>query len=280
MGIGSLGIGGLALKNWYGSISGTMSYTKKSSGKTSPKKLKKLQYNFKEISSQLLRAKTSGNAKQVAAKARRKIGLLRQKLRIGEYDDKEVEDAILHALRMERVAKKRMKHLREEERVERGHREQEMDPEEKLAEGEEAYEELQEQNGPQFEDDYMDEESWAQLQINLQAMWQRMEELMQENMDQWMEEANPLQEELLELEPEKMSTEDFEQWKKKHRSEELRDIMEADLKYLKSVFNRLQREKEQLTSVGVSLELGGVEIPVEAAPMPPLAEGGSVDAQA
>ncbi len=279
MGIGSLGIGGLALKNWYGSISGTLSYTKKTSKKTSPKKLKKLQYNFKEISTQLMRAKTSGNAKQVAAKARRKIGLLRQKLRIGEYDDKEVEDAILHALRMERVAKKRMKHLREEERALRGDKVQEMDPEDKLEEGGETCEELQEQNGLGLDDAGMDEESWAELQISLQAMWQRMEELMQEHMDQWMEEANPLQEELLEMEPEKMSTEDFEQWKKKHRSEELRDIMEADMKYLKSVFNRLQREKEQLSNVGVSLELGGMEIPVEAAPMPVPAEGGAVDAQ-
>ena len=55
-----------------------------------------------------------------------------------------------------------------------------------------------------------------------------------------------------------------------------------DMNYLKAVFNKLQKEKEEASrgncSVeGVSLEISGAEIPVQAAEMPVVAEGGSID---
>lgn len=70
--------------------------------------------------------------------------------------------------------------------------------------------------------------------------------------------------------------------------------MEADMKYLKFMFDKLEKEKQSNSSgsfsgfgagssgsEGVSLELGGMDIPVEAAPDAiEVVEGGAVDAMA
>ena len=68
-----------------------------------------------------------------------------------------------------------------------------------------------------------------------------------------------------------MTPDDLEQLKVKHRSDETRDILKADLKYLKALFDRLQSEKENAGKAdfsgyydsGVSLSLGGgMDMPV------------------
>ncbi len=67
-----------------------------------------------------------------------------------------------------------------------------------------------------------------------------------------------------------MTLENLEQLKVKHRSDEARDILKADLKYLKALFDRLQSEKENAgkasfaggVDTGVSLSLGGMDMPV------------------
>ena len=94
-----------------------------------------------------------------------------------------------------------------------------------------------------------------------------------------------------------MSPEDLEQLKKKHRSDEMREIADADMKYLRAMFNKLERERQALSSAsssgsgsvpssgssaayepaGVSLELSGLDMPVETAQMPVMAEGMSID---
>ena len=103
-------------------VSDTVGYTdsirmKREKNKNTNLQLKKLQYNFKSLSAQILRSKTSVNAKQVASKARREVIRLKAKLRQGEYADEELEGAIKHAQAMERVAKKKARHLQEEEMV-------------------------------------------------------------------------------------------------------------------------------------------------------------------
>ena len=62
-----------------------------------------------------------------------------------------------------------------------------------------------------------------------------------------------------------MDSEDLEQLKKKHRSDEMREIMEADMKYLRALFGQLVREQQEAAAnaVGVALELSGVNIPVQ-----------------
>ena len=68
--------------------------------------LKKLKYQFKNISSKILRSKTSQAAKQAAGQARREVLRLKRQKQSGNYDDEEIEAAINHAKAMERVAKK------------------------------------------------------------------------------------------------------------------------------------------------------------------------------
>ena len=57
-------------------------------------------------------------------KARVKIASLRRKLGSEDYDDTELAHAIIHAERILRVAKKRKRHLEEEENIERNSEEE------------------------------------------------------------------------------------------------------------------------------------------------------------
>ena len=87
--------------------------------KSTAQKLKKLRYSYKSISSQLLRSKTSADASRVARKARRElISLKGKRLHENEkYDSYELEAAITHAQAMVRAARKKVKHLQEEELI-------------------------------------------------------------------------------------------------------------------------------------------------------------------
>lgn len=247
-------------------------------------KLKKLQYNFQEVSSMLMRAKTSMNAKQVVTKARGVTARLRRKLKTGEYDDEELESAIAHAVQMERIAKKRVKHLQEEENVKKrgGFCEAELEEktEDVSTEEVEALEDFM-----QMPD--MDQEEMMEL---LQDLQEALEEF--EDMDE-MEGLDELTE-LVEVHQE-MDPEDLDLLKKKHRADELREIAKADAKYLKAVFDRLAKEKQAVMN-GVSLQLSGSQNAfsgmgsyVREAPITPAAkasvsaegtaapEGGSID---
>lgn len=89
--------------------------TARKKAKDTALKLKKLRYNFKSISSQILRSKTSVSAKQVAGKARREVIRLKRQRMSSEYDQEDLQNAIVHAQAMERLAKKKARHLLEEE---------------------------------------------------------------------------------------------------------------------------------------------------------------------
>lgn len=79
--------------------------------------LKKLKYQFKSISTKILRSKTSLAARQVAGQARREVLRLKREKQSqnSDYDAEELEAAITHAQAMERIAKKKARHLEEEE---------------------------------------------------------------------------------------------------------------------------------------------------------------------
>ncbi len=253
----------ITLKNADGTAAGTISITKPKTGKK-----KKLQYNFKEISTQLMRTRSAGGARQVASKARGIVAMLRKKMKTGEYDDKELEAAIEHAKQMEKVAKKRAKHLQEEQGIkEKGG-------------GGVCAAELEENEDLDW--DAIENQESIEPEIDmeeLKELMQEFQELMQDTMEQ-MEDAGGLEELTEELTlnvQTEMDPEDIEQLKKKHRADELRDIAEADVKYLKAMFDKLEKEKQDAAS-GVSLELGGVEMPVATVvDAPVLVEGGAVD---
>lgn len=123
--------------------------------KSTAQKLKKLRYSYKSISSQLLRSKTSVDAAKVARKARRELVRLKGK-RLYEnekYDSYELEAAITHAQAMVRVARKKVKHLQEEEMMKvtggpcAGELEEKKEEENQLTDEERAYLEQQSSGG-------------------------------------------------------------------------------------------------------------------------------------
>lgn len=264
----------IEIKNADGTSAGAITITK--SKKT---KKKRLQYNFKYISTQIMQTKTSVNARQVTASARQQVVILRRQQGSGEYDDRELNSAILHAEAMVRAAKKRMKHLQEEENV-RTKGDDYTDWSEDDIEIREA--------GESAEERQYTEESVRQDDEAMQELLREYRKIMRETMQDTMEEVadaagndmEELAEELMVSVKKDMSPSDLEMLKKKHRSDELREIMEADMRYLRAMFDRLAKEKEGAGSSlpGVALELSGMEIPVQVMEAPVITEGGNIDA--
>lgn len=272
----------LEIKDMSGKVVGSVTISRAAS---QPVKKKRLPYSFKEISTRLLKTKKSGNAHQVLISARQKVVSLRLMYKGGVYDDDEVFAALMHAQAIVRVAKKREKHLEEEERAEKKGGFCEADLEEKTDEASTKQIHAQEKEHAKVK---LDMQRMQKMMEQYERMMQEaMKELEQlENMDEFSEEMG--------LDGEvSMDPEDLELMKKKHRADEMRAIMEADMKYLKFMFDKLEKEKQSNSSgVGysmgttsnsgsVALEIGGVDIPVEAAPdAMTIVEGGAVDAMA
>lgn len=249
---------------------------------------KKLNYNFKQISRRILQAKTSGNARRAVTSARQKVADLRRKLRLSGYDGQELLIAIRHAEAMTRVAKKKLKNLEEEENV-------------KLRGGV-CEAELEEEMTKSAEEDWSkdgvsDEIEPAFDMEDIQELLEIYQELMQEAMED-MESLSDLEDMMLGGAGGEMDPEDLDQMKKKHRSEELRKIMEADMKYLKAMFEKMAKEQQDgaggvgngssdsgerggvgYDTGGVSLQLGGVDIPIDTQMVDAveLVEGGMID---
>lgn len=239
------GVRTITLKNHDGSTAGTITIRN-----SNLKKKKRLQYGFKRISTQIMQAKTSGNARQVLTRAKGETVSLRRKRITGDYNTVEVQRAIRHAERMERIARKRMKHLQQEEDIEKHNNrfQQAVLDSEQSEEDLTAWEE-QDCTG-------LDAEEIKEL---IQELQEELEALEQENG----------LEELTQTMQTDMDPAQLEQLKKKHRAEEMREIAEADMKYLKALFDQIQKERQEgsssssSSSRGVSLELSGMEVPVQ-----------------
>lgn len=266
----------IELRNRDGSYAGTLTVSKprkptpsktRSISMPPKKKYKKLNYNFKRLSNQIMQTKTSINAKQLTTKTKFQIADLRMKLISGDYNYTEIHNALTHAEKIARVAKKRLKNLQEEESIEKTGRTGFTEPEE-MREQDDEQEEILDTTG-------MSKEEMERLMQELQEEMERIESELEEAMKS----AENLMEEFTHAGNKQMEPHDLELLKKKHRAEEIRDIMKADMEYLKAIFDKLAREKESGISSeggsdnssdssgsisGVSLELGGIEIPVDA----------------
>lgn len=269
-----------------GSSAGSISITK-----SVKKKTKRLQYNFKEMSTRIMQAKTSGNASRVLTSARSRVAMLKRKLQSSEYDDRDLRHAIIHAEAMARVAKKKMKHLREEENVKRQGGSCEAELEDKQ-ENEEIDQLIADGNTEGIEEDVRKE--LQELKREYRKLMREAQQMLEESVQEsgGLEE---LSEEISEAVADDMDPADLELMKKKHRAKEMREIMEADMKYLKAVFDKLAKEKQENASGGagsigdgsdaymsnnsVALELGGADIPVQmpAVDAAALVEGGTID---
>ena len=263
--------------------------------------LKKLKYQFKNISSKILRSKTSQAAKQAAGQARREVLRLKRQKQNSDSDSEEIDAAIAHAQAMERVAKKKAKHLEEEEMVkaaggicqgDRISEEETKDVQDAEAENAQNEEEMSAEGSADevsgdlsaYEyaadsydiSDYIDlgmDEFYAQAGDFMSEMSDFTSEMMQEMSDS----LRDLMEEMgLDVEADtvvsvnrEMDPADLKMMKIKHRNKEMKDIVKADAEYLKAVFDHLEKMKDNVViPTGTSFSADAVGVGVPAAPVP------------
>ena len=238
--------------------------------------LKKLKYQFKSISSKILRSKTSQAAKQAAGQARREIMRLKRQKQNSDSDSEEIDAALAHAQAMERVAKKKAKHLEEEEMmkaaggicqgdriceeetkdVQDAESENARNAEEMSAEGSadevsgdfSAYEYAGDSYDISDDIDPGMDAFYAQAGEFMSEMSDFTSEMMQEMSDSLrdlMEEMglDGLSDTVVSVNRE-MDPADLKMMKIKHRNKEMKDIVKADAEYLKAVFDHLEKVKE------------------------------------
>lgn len=246
--------------------------------------LKKLKYQFKNISSKILRSKTSQAAKQAAGQARREVLRLKRQKQSGNYDDDEIQAAIDHAKAMERVAKKKAKHLEEEEMAkaaggicpgDRICEEETKDVQDAEAENAQNEEEMSaEGSADEVSRDlsayeYAGNEAYAgdsydisdYIDLGMDAFYAQTGDFMSEMSDFTSEMIQEMSDSLRDLMEEmgldglsdtavsvnrEMDPADLKMMKIKHRNKEMKDIVKADAEYLKAVFNHLEKMKHNV----------------------------------
>lgn len=253
-------------------LSSTQSYgdslrAQRQNAKDTSLALKKLRYQFKSISTKILRSKTSLAARQVAGQAHREVLRLKRAKQSQncEYDAEELEAAITHAQAMERVAKKKARHLEEEEMAKASGG---MCAGDSLEEDETISEEAARQDDTLTDASTMEESmkseypaaqqmlqpDYEELGSRLSDMERRlsdMEALTSEMLEELTQEMQELLEEmgfgkltdsLLAIQGD-MDPADLKLMKIKHRSKEMKEIVKADAEYLKAVFDQMEKEK-------------------------------------
>lgn len=180
--------------------------------------LKKLKYQFKNMSAQILRCKTSVAARQVVGQAKREVLRLKREKLTGNYDEEEIEAAITHAKAMERVARKKMKHLEEEE----------------LAEDVSADETIQTEEADTASDELFNLEVFDELSQSMQELLEEM------GLDELMDSLTFIQDD--------MDPADLKRMKIRHRNKEMKEIVKADAEYLKAVFDRMEEKRSGLSA--------------------------------
>lgn len=269
--------------------------------------LKKLKYQFKSISSKILRSKTSQAAKQAAGQARREIMRLKRQKQNSDSDSEEIDAAIAHAQAMERVAKKKAKHLEEEEMVkaaggicqgDRISEEETKDVQDAEAENAQNEEEMSaegsadEVSGDFSAYEYAGNEAYAgdsydtsdHIALGMDTFYAQAGDFMSEMSDFTSELMQEMSDSLRDLMEEmgldgisdtavsvnrEMDPADLKMMKIKHRNKEMKDIVKADAEYLKAVFDHLEKMKDNaVIPTGTSFSADAVGVGVPAAPMP------------
>ena len=210
---------------------------------------KPVNYNYKEVSNKIQRAKTSVSAGQAFLAAKRKTLEIRRKIAAKEGDPEELQIALNHAKSMELVARKKKNHLELEEMVE--HTQRRDEAEEKT---EEAADRLQgtlisaeEEALGKREDEILQnrseimEDTAKELREsgvgNADEMLSELNEMLAdlgEEQLKELEEAMEMLEDLEFLDPH-MSEEELKEVKQKHRAAEGKAIVKADTDYLKAM---------------------------------------------
>lgn len=234
--------------------------TKRAKDEADQMNVKKVRYNYKGISSQLIKSKTSANASQIVGKAKREVQRLK-KLRSDEkYDQDEVLAALTHAQSMERIARKKQRHLLEEEMAKAGNSENRLDylEDEDLKEIEAEDDELEkEEISSEESEDSLEDIELQEMPESISSILAESDEglLSMDSIDEMtMEELTDSMKDLLEetglsdlmdtLEPFKtdLDSDDIKMMKLKHRLKEMKEMVKADNDYLKTTFENMEKK--------------------------------------
>ncbi len=220
---------------------------RKNSNDTSLAK-QKLKYSFKRISSKIVSSKTSTAAREVVSQAKREIQRIKAARRTGKYDEEEIAAALDHAKAMERIARKKVRHLEEEEMAKRCSSDPEKegtvsvdtdapkdDRDPVKEEIDSLRDELSEMDGKAAREEFV--ESGHVTNEMIGEITDTMEEMLSS-----IEELSDLMDELLEN-PVDMDQEDIDAMIIKHRNKEMKEITKADGEYLKATFEQIESEK-------------------------------------
>ncbi len=213
-------------------------------------------YNYKEVATKIRRAKTSISAGQAEISAKRKVLELKRKISTGKGDPKELQLALTHAKRMELVARKKKRHLELEELVEQTRkRDEKLD---KLKEASEdmknAYISLEEEKVSELKDsiyedrqdildegiEYAKEEGLENSEDMLKELNEQISELGEEELKKLDEISEKLM--AMEIIDPHMDEESLKKLREKHRSDENKAMVKADMDYLKEMINSLYHD--------------------------------------
>lgn len=228
--------------------------------------VKHVRYQAKSISSQIVRSKTSTNCRQVVGKARREVVRLKRLRQNEAYDEEELQSAIVHAQAMERVAKKKLRHLEQEEAIRVT-----KDREASLEGEEERWESVEEEpaflESEETEDYEQEELEWSEFEEMTesylaeegQEVQSELLEEMEEMLREFTEEMglSDLMEELEGAPRREMDEEEFKEFRRKHRLAEMKELVKADSDYLKASFERMQRDSQISGSFGTGAGMPG-----------------------
>ena len=178
---------------------------------------------------------------------------LKLKMQSDKYDKEELEAALTHAKAMERAARKKARHLEEEEMIKitdsEGNgeaavaSETESEIEEKM---DEEYEALMEETSNEISEKVTEEIS--------EDMYEFLAESMEEMLEQTLGE---LAESMMSITNFEMGENEFKEFKLKHRTAEEKAMLEADAKYLKAMFDMYNRRMGGGTPMPAVSSLGG-----------------------
>ncbi len=214
----SAGMGMSGLGNAAVSIRGRSDLDKKRVKSKKEQKKKQLNYNPREISSQILRSVKSGTAAIVLVRAKVKVGSLKKCLGTGQYNDREVLAAVAHAQRMVGCAKMKLNHLKEEEEEGRSN----------------------------------EKEKTSNRQQKKNEIKRRVSQKEREL------ENKIAQEKMQQIRKEKTNQREYLRKKKMHRNKELSKIQEADMKYLKEKSEGSDSSQADQSGVSLELSMSAM----------------------
>lgn len=236
---------------------------------------KRLQYSFKKVSSQIIRSKTSTQARTAVSMAKHEINRLKRLKKNENYDEEEIQIALDHAKAMEKIAKKKVNHLQQEEMIERGNGSFSVNFEEKenkeTNESSELEDEILEEE--LAEDEVTNEEFEGDFEeIDFNQEFSKLSDINMENLEDLSSLFSEELEDMLEnLDLEdfldsvssvdiNMSKDDLKMLKIKHRFKELKEIAQADKQYLKEMIKYEEKKSGGICFSGSSApSFGGFE---------------------